>query len=54
MRQLASILILMALSTWAYGPPPSPLPEPETLPLFALGAIAFWVAGRKKKGGGFN
>lgn len=49
MRQLASILVLMTISTWAYGPPAAPLPEPETLPLLAIGAIAFMIAGRKKK-----
>lgn len=48
MRQLAAIMILMGLSTWAYAPV-LPLPEPETLPLIAIGVVAFWIAGRKKR-----
>jgi Na+-transporting methylmalonyl-CoA/oxaloacetate decarboxylase beta subunit len=46
MNRLFSAIILLSASASAFA---ARVPEPETLSLLAIGAVAFLVAGRKKK-----
>ncbi len=48
MRLLLSIAVLMSASVPAFADI-NVVPEPESLALFAIGAVAMLVAGRRKK-----
>jgi hypothetical protein len=47
--QLIAIPLMYLISTFAYGPPAAPLPEPETLALVGIGAVALFIARWRKK-----
>jgi len=48
--QLISVPLMLAISTFAYGPPSvGSLPEPETLALVGIGAVALFIARWRNK-----
>ena len=49
MRTLLSIAVLMSASTSAFAAPGLTVPEPESLALVAIAAVAMLVARRNKK-----
>lgn len=50
MRNLFSITALMVVAMPAFAAPTfNPVPEPESLALLAIGAVAMWAAKRSKK-----
>ena len=48
--QLIAVPLMYAISTFAYaGPTAPPLPEPETLALVGIGAVALFIARWRNK-----
>jgi hypothetical protein len=49
MRKFVSFLLLALVATSAFAAPTQDLPEPESLALFGIGALAFLASRRTKK-----
>ncbi len=49
MRALIAVAVLMSAATSVFANPGFPVPEPETLSLVGIAAVAMLVARRNKK-----